>query len=65
MYTHTHMHVYRVLMETRRVLDQLKLELGTVCKLSGKCWEPNPGPVQEWQVLLTTELYHLSASDVF
>lgn len=29
-----------------------------VCKPPCRCWEPNPGPLQELQVLLTTELYH-------
>lgn len=33
--------------DQKRVSDQLKLELGTVCKQSGEYWELKQDPVQE------------------
>lgn len=36
--------------------DSRMLELGNGCEPSCGCWEPNPSPLQEQPVLLTTEL---------
>lgn len=37
------------------VLDSSGMELHTAASIKYRCWEQNPGPLQEWQVLLTTE----------
>jgi hypothetical protein len=37
------------------VLDPMELELQNSCELSCRCWELNPGPLEEQVVLLTTE----------
>ena len=37
------------------MLDPLKLELMDGCELPCGCWEPNLGPLQEQQVLITAE----------
>lgn len=42
--------------EARRDLDTLELELqADTCKLLYGFWEPNPHPLQEQPVLLSTE----------
>ena len=39
---------------SEEVMDTLELELDH-CEVSCRCWEPNPGSLEEQQVLLDTE----------
>lgn len=48
------MYVPRDCCEQKRVVYSLELELDS-CELPSRCWEPNPGPVQEPQVFLSAE----------
>ena len=46
--------VHAVPVEARRG-RQVSLGESTICDSPGKCWEPNPDPLQEQQVALITK----------
>lgn len=48
-------HAYSARGSQERALDPLELQLLASCELPYRFWEPDSGPLQEYQVFLTPE----------